>query len=242
MIKNHFLVTVLSLALFLSFGFFGTSYAYENYQSGDRVIVTAVKTPAYATPSISTTVVGYAYRGMVLTVLGQSGASLKVKSSYGKIGYNHVNTVKKYGSTAPQTTQMPSSSDLGDRVVSAALKYLGVPYKLGGDYDLDGTYAFDCSGFVKRAYADVGVKLPRTATQQWNQTKGNQVTLDTAKKGDLVFFDLNQNGSIDHDGIYIGNHQVIHASTANGGKVQVTDLSKSAWWKSRVLYLTRVAQ
>lgn len=242
MIKNKILVAALSLALFLSFGSFGTSYAYANYQVGDKVVVTVSKSPAYSTSSKSSKVVGYIYKGMVLTVLGQAGVALHVKSSFGKTGYIHADQVQAYQPSAPVKTTPPLSSAKGDQVVSAAMKYLGVPYKLGGDYNLDGTMAFDCSGFVKRAYADVGIQLPRTATQQWNATKQNRVSLSNAVKGDILFFDLNKNGYIDHDGLYIGNGKIIQASTANGGKVQITDLNKSTWWKSRILYVTRVVR
>ena len=50
---------------------------------------------------------------------------------------------------------------VGERAVAAGRRYLGVPYVWGGT---DPATGLDCSGLVQRAFADVGVKLPRVAT------------------------------------------------------------------------------
>ncbi len=140
-----------------------------------------------------------------------------------------------------EPTKPVSDRDLlAAKVVQASRSYLGIPYKLGGDYDLDGTYAFDCSGFTKRVFSDVGIKLPRTATQQYNATASNRIPDSNLKVGDLVFFDLNLNTGIDHIGIYLGNGDFIHASTAKDAGVQISNLETMSYWKKRYLYATRV--
>jgi soluble lytic murein transglycosylase-like protein len=91
----------------------------------------------------------------------------------------------------------------GDAVVASAKKYLGVPYVFGGTNPATG---LDCSGFVQRAYADLGVDLPRLAKDQ--ARVGQPVpSLADAKPGDLLAF----NSPVDHIGIYVGDNQMIVA-------------------------------
>jgi peptidoglycan DL-endopeptidase CwlO len=89
----------------------------------------------------------------------------------------------------------------GDEVVQSALKYEGVPYVLGGE----SKSGMDCSGLVQRAYADLGVSVPRLVHEQ--QTIGTPVaSLKDAQPGDLIVL----NGG-DHIAIYAGGGKVIHA-------------------------------
>lgn len=127
---------------------------------------------------------------------------------------------------------------LAKRVVSISKKYLGVPYKLGADYNLDGSYKFDCSSFTQKVFREVGIKLPRTVLKQLRATK--RVSIRNVKIGDLVYFDTDFSGGTNHVGIYIGKGRVIHASTAKGGKVQITNVTASKYWRKTVTYVTRV--
>lgn len=100
----------------------------------------------------------------------------------------------------------------GTDVVNAAEKYLGVPYKYGGT---DPESGLDCSGFVQRAYADLGVKLPRIAKDQ--ATQGIAVpSLAQAQPGDLVAFGK----PVSHIGIYVGGGNMVVAPHT-GQQVQV---------------------
>lgn len=95
----------------------------------------------------------------------------------------------------------------GSAVVDAATKYLGVPYQWGGT---DPKTGLDCSGLTQRVFADIGIDLPRTSSQQ--ATAGRPVAnLDQAQPGDLVFFDYSSRPGIDHVGIYIGDGKMIAA-------------------------------
>jgi len=105
-------------------------------------------------------------------------------------------------------------------VVSEAVKYLGVPYQWGGT---DPSKGLDCSGLTQLVYKNLGIDLPRTASQQ--ATSGKAVaSLADARPGDLVFFDYSSSRpGIDHVGIYIGNGKMI-AAPQEGETVKVQDV------------------
>jgi len=109
-------------------------------------------------------------------------------------------------SAAGTSTTTPDGS--GSAVVTAASKYLGVPYAWGGT---DPSTGLDCSGLTQRVFADLGIDIPRTSSQQ--ATSGRPVaSLAEAQPGDVVFFDYTPSRpGVDHVGIYIGNGQMIAA-------------------------------
>lgn len=87
-----------------------------------------------------------------------------------------------------------------------AQKFLNAPYLWGGR-SLAG---IDCSGFSQLVFKNIGVQLPRDASQQAQLG----VTVDfvaESKLGDLAFFQ-NEEGNIIHVGIICGDGQIIHAS------------------------------
>jgi soluble lytic murein transglycosylase-like protein len=100
----------------------------------------------------------------------------------------------------------------GSAVVSAAQRYLGVPYVFGGT---DPKTGLDCSGLVQRVYKDLGISLPRIAADQ--ARAGQPVaSLAQAKPGDLLAF----GSPVDHIAIYLGNGQMI-AAPQPGEKVKI---------------------
>jgi len=102
---------------------------------------------------------------------------------------------------ADATLELPAG-DLLARVVGFAYAKIGTPYSWGGDGS-DGFY--DCSGFTMRAYAEAGVRLPRTSRQQYQAS--TKVALGDLQAGDLLFwaYDTSDPGSIHHVAIYLGH-------------------------------------
>lgn len=93
-------------------------------------------------------------------------------------------------------------------LIQYALSKLGTPYCYGGATDK----CFDCSGFVVNVFKNAGIYLPRTAEEQFYYTK--RINENELNPGDLVFF-ANKD-KISHVGIFIGNNELIHASTSMG--------------------------
>src|SRR5690348_12981702 len=71
------------------------------------------------------------------------------------------------GANGGQSTDV-SGSVTGDAVVADAKKYLGLPYVFGST---DPSKGLDCSSLVQRAYADLGIQLPRNS---WEQARAGQ--------------------------------------------------------------------
>ncbi|MDO5423188.1 MAG: SH3 domain-containing C40 family peptidase [Eubacteriales bacterium] len=106
--------------------------------------------------------------------------------------------------------QASSSSSLRESVVNYALQFVGNPYVYGGTSLTNGT---DCSGFTLSVMANFGVSLPRTAAEQANC--GTPVDISAVQPGDLLFY--SDGSGIGHVSMYIGNGQVVHASSSTTG-------------------------
>ena len=110
-------------------------------------------------------------------------------------------------SSYTQETPKPSSSGggKGQQIADFACKYVGYPYKAGGTSLTNGA---DCSGFVWAVYQAFGYSLPRSSYAQ--SGVGKAVSYSEAQPGDIIYYG-------GHVGIYIGNGQIVHASTERTG-------------------------
>jgi cell wall-associated NlpC family hydrolase len=103
-----------------------------------------------------------------------------------------------------------------DYVIQRGLSQRGVPYLYGGG-DTAGptrgtgqyvnTVGFDASGLIVYAFAGVGIKMPRTSTQQY--MVGRKVPPAQALRGDLIFYGPNGSQSV---AMYLGNGQMLEAT------------------------------
>ncbi|WP_107840848.1 C40 family peptidase [Metasolibacillus meyeri] len=118
-----------------------------------------------------------------------------------------------------------------DQLTTSAYQYIGTPYVYGGTT----TRGFDCSGFTRQVFSDLGISLPRTSGSQYGQ--GQSVTKGNLQAGDLIFFNTSGAG-VSHVGIYIGDQKFIHSQTSRG--VSVSNINES-YWAKRYIGAKRVA-
>lgn len=120
-------------------------------------------------------------------------------------------------------------SDVRVDICQYAKEFIGNPYVWGGTSLTKGA---DCSGFVMKVFQKYGVKLPRTSRTQANC--GTTIKVSEAKPGDLIFYAKGK--TINHVAIYIGNGQVVHASSPKTG-IKISNVSYRSPFKAvRVLY------
>ena len=117
---------------------------------------------------------------------------------------------------------------LRNRIVSTAQRYIGVPYRWGGESPGTG---FDCSGLTMVVYRLNGLDLPRASGQQFQA--GTPVKRGQLAKGDLVFFATAGGSRVSHVGIYVGNGNFLHAP-GKGRTIRLSPLSNT-YYKTRYL-------
>ena len=136
--------------------------------------------------------------------------------------------------SAEGTRREPGTVD-GPALMQAARRYLGVPYRWGGE----SPRALDCSGFVQRAFADIGVTMPRTAREQAGV--GDAPYPGDLQVGDLLFFW--GSAGAQHVAIYAGRDSIIHASSRHG-RVRMDRLrgtgARRDWFGRRLIAVRRV--
>lgn len=113
---------------------------------------------------------------------------------------------KKASGTQATVNYSVSGSGNGTAVANYALQFVGNPYVYGGTSLTNGA---DCSGFVMSVYKNFGVSLPHSSAA--DRSVGASVgSLAEAQPGDLICYS-------GHVALYIGNGQIVHASTSRTG-------------------------
>jgi len=118
--------------------------------------------------------------------------------------------------------------DLRLELVRTARRFIGVPYRWGGE---DRNSGFDCSGLTMVCYRLNGLNLPRNSRSQFGA--GRWIAKAKLRPGDLVFFATRGGKRVSHVGLYIGNDQFIHAPRT-GKKVRIEKMSNS-WFARRYM-------
>lgn len=106
---------------------------------------------------------------------------------------------------------LTASAQRRQNLVNYALQFVGGRYKAGGNDPHTGA---DCSGFTRYVMQHgAGVSLNRSSGSQ--ATQGRTISANEMQPGDLIFYG---NGSrVNHVAMYIGNGQIVHASTYSTG-------------------------
>ena len=152
--------------------------------------------------------------GEGLEVIEQLDGWVKVNvdsdEGYVSADYVDISTELPTAMTMTEVRYGQGVSDVRVDLVQYACQFVGNPYVWGGTSLTKGA---DCSGFVLSVFANYGVSLPHSSGAQSNC--GTKISASEAQPGDLFFYG---NGSrINHVAIYIGNGQVVHASSPRTG-------------------------
>ncbi|CEN84829.1 cell wall hydrolase; phosphatase-associated protein [[Clostridium] sordellii] len=167
-------------------------------------------------PGTNYSVITSLNKGTKVGYISESNGWAKVNYN-GTIGYMSANYIGVVNSN-PGAGESGTSQG-ADAVISLAKQQLGKPYVWGAE----GPSSFDCSGFTQYVFKNAaGKNLPRVSKEQ--SKFGQSVNKSNLQKGDLIFFDTDKDGVVNHVGIYMGNNEFIHASSG-GKKVMISQLN-----------------
>ena len=167
-------------------------------------------------PGTNYSVITSLNKGTKVGYISENNGWAKVNYN-GTIGYMSANYIGDVNSN-PGAGESGTSQG-ADAVISLAKQQLGKPYVWGAE----GPSSFDCSGFTQYVFKNAaGKNLPRVSKEQ--SKFGQSVNKSNLQKGDLIFFDTDKDGVVNHVGIYMGNNEFIHASSG-GKKVIISQLN-----------------
>ncbi|GAA0105426.1 C40 family peptidase [Paraclostridium sordellii] len=167
-------------------------------------------------PGTNYSVITSLNKGTKVGYISESNGWAKVNYN-GTIGYMSANYIGVVDSNSGSDES--GTSQGADAVISLAKQQLGKPYVWGAE----GPSSFDCSGFTQYVFKNAAGKiLPRVSKEQ--SKFGQSVNKSNLQKGDLIFFDTDKDGVVNHVGIYMGNNEFIHASSG-GKKVMISQLN-----------------
>ncbi len=118
---------------------------------------------------------------------------------------------------APQAKPAPPARAV---MVERAQAMLGQPYHYGGA----APGGFDCSGLVAYAASGAGIRVPRTAAEQYRA--GRPIPRAAIEAGDLVFMRITHKDL--HVGIALDRERFIHAP-ATGRRVRIDSLGAAPY-------------
>lgn len=169
----------------------------------------------------SETIKGYVYKGYLELCMNQEEYLRRTGREKPIYAY-------ELATGKTEASAQVNAKEKGQEIAEFALQFVGNPYVWGGT---SLTHGADCSGFVQSVYQNFGISLPRVAAAQ--AETGTRVSLDQLQTGDLVFYA--DGGSVYHVVLYIGNGQVVHASSAATG-IKISQVNwRNAVWGVRLI-------
>ena len=175
-------------------------------------------------PGISYSLLSTIKEGTKISVVAETDNGWYKSSSgyYVKASYTTTKAPSSGSGSKATATPKPSSggssTKVGDKSGDFAKyvkSFIGCKYVAGGSSPTKG---FDCSGFVMYCYKNYyNISLPHGATSQ--SKKGKEVAKEDIQCGDIICFDRNGDGTMEHSALYIGNDTYVHAKGAKYGVV-----------------------
>ena len=152
-----------------------------------------------------------------------------------RVGESDNDKEEEYVELSSKPLKLWKSQEEKYMLVKVAKSFMGAPYRYGGD----SVRGLDCSAYVKKIYDIFDVQLPRSARDQFRA--GSKVPRDDLAVGDLVFFRTKRYVKYaTHVGIYIGDGNFIHSSSAHCKIGVRIDSLKSDFYTKTFLGATRV--
>lgn len=167
--------------------------------------------PAYAARAFYTHLLEVpGWETQPLTVAAQTVQHSAFPSAYGKWEQPAANLLAELGADLASLVCSAATIATGavGLVLARAADQLGKPYQWGAT----GPRAFDCSGLTMYAWQAAGVQLPRVSRDQ--ARAGQQVPLDQAQPGDLLFWSTDRTlDGVHHVALYLGDGRIREAPT-----------------------------
>lgn len=154
------------------------------------------------------------FQNRIISLLASSALMIGVTSSCGSSkGVTATSASKSHRNAGYEYVKIDTRLCPQEQaLLSEAKKWLGTPYKYGGE-DHNGV---DCSALVLNVYRDaLKIKLPRSSRQQFEYA--DAISRRDLIPGDLIFFATTRGSkAVSHVGLYIGEMKMIHASASSG--------------------------
>lgn len=118
-------------------------------------------------------------------------------------------------------------------ILNSIEPYMGMKYHWGG---ASPATSFDCSGLLQYVFGLNGIRLPRTAAEQYKVTV--PVSEKDAKPGDFVFWMTDGKAYPSHVGMYLGNGKFVNSGSTYG----VSNDTLHRWRKQKFLGFRRLVK
>ena len=199
---------------------------------------TAKSTPVYKRASSSSSKLGTLGTGSTVYVVGMDDGYYRIQNRSGSVtGYvkSGCLTATKPKTSSSSSSGSSSSATGVDKAISVAKSLLGKPYAVSDNPPS----SFNCSSFVEYCLEKAGFSVKGSAASQAADSSFAKISgTSSLKKGDILCFDTDGDGTCDHTALYLGGGSFVEASQ-NAGKVQTNSLS--SWYKSHLLWARRPA-
>lgn len=130
---------------------------------------------------------------------------------------------------------IPLDGTENGELLRAVAEWMGAPYEWGGC----SVGGIDCSCLVQTIYAEVfGLDINRTVRTMLME-RLEKVDVQGLREGDLLFFDMKDQGIISHVGIYLKSGAFVHASSSKG--VMINRLTQP-FYRARLVKAARLDQ
>lgn len=159
------------------------------------------------------------------------------------------------------TIELPPLTEEVRQVVEFGIRYVGYPYVWGGEWAEptgDGyccgaqpVGGFDCSGlmwWVLKAPTEAWDNVPPRPYQGWDLPQrssaemasvGKRLAFERALPGDLLFYDGDADGRVDHVNLYLGGGWALDSSGGAAG-VTIRDVA-SGWYRDHFAWARRLS-